>query len=89
MADRKSNLPYFGYWITKEGKISDAPLELGGISRTSNPVSCAHAPTEKIPGYIRPRIYFPAFNSEYTIVTNRSALVPAPAGNRPPGTFAS
>ena len=34
--------------------------------------------------------YWPAFNCEYTIVTNRSALVPAaPAGSSPPGTFAS
>ena len=33
--------------------------------------------------------YFPPFSCEYTMLTNRSALVPAPAGNNPPGTFAS
>ena len=40
-------------------------------------------------GALRSRIYLAAFNSEYTIPTNRSALVPAPAGKSPPGTFAS
>ncbi len=41
-------------------------------------------------GRIRPsRNYLPAFSCKYTMLTNRSALVPAPAGSSPPGTFAS
>ena len=35
------------------------------------------------------RIHLLAFNSEYTIPTKRSALVPVPAGKSPPGTCAS
>src|SRR4029453_15824814 len=39
---------------------------------------------ERRPGYCSP------FSCEYTMLTNRSALVPAaPAGKSPPGTFAS
>jgi len=33
--------------------------------------------------------YLPSFSCEYSMRTQRSALVPAPARRRPPGTFAS
>ena len=45
---------------------------------------------ESWPPQRRPRTHCPPFTCEYTMLTNRSALVPAaPAGKSPPGTFAS
>ena len=66
-------------------------------ARSTKPMANAMAVQREHTRYYRPsyagvarsRTYLPAFNSEYTIPTNRSALVPAPAGKSPPGTLAS